>query len=188
MMNRILIVDEDSSVRASVKKVLEQAGYTVGLAANGREAMAELQSDGTGLVLLDLNLPDPDAWEVLEHLTRRSPTVPIVLLTGLRGQTQARELACLAPVLEKPLDAAVLLSTIQGLLDEPREARLRRFCAFLETSHQIPAVGATYLERLPDCSSQSPIGSPMAGGSASSNGSEMPVSCTGSIKYRRANY
>jgi DNA-binding NtrC family response regulator len=151
MLNRILVVDDDSSVRASLKKVLEQAGYAVDLAATAQEALVELDSGTARLVLLDLNLPDQNGWDVLERVTRRSPTVPVVTITGLPGQRWAREIAALAPLLEKPLDAALLLSTIQQLLEEPREIRLRRFCAYLENSNRIPAVGATYLERLPRC-------------------------------------
>jgi CheY-like chemotaxis protein len=117
--NRILIVNDDSSVRASLKKVLEQAGFMVDLASTAKEALVELDSGSARLVLLDLNLPDQNGWDILERITRRSPAVPVVIITGLPGQRWAREV------------------------------RLRRFCAFLETNNRIPPVVADYLERIP---------------------------------------
>jgi CheY-like chemotaxis protein len=147
--NRILIVNDDSSVRASLKKVLEQAGFMVDLASTAKEALVELDSGSARLVLLDLNLPDQNGWDILERITRRSPAVPVVIITGLPGQPWAREVASVAPLLEKPIDVSTLLSTIQQLLEEPREVRLRRFCAFLETNNRIPPVVADYLERIP---------------------------------------
>ena len=149
MQNRILVVDDDSSVRASLKKVLEQSGFEVELAASGQEALYQLESKALNLILLDLNLPDRNGWDLLELITRRSPTLPMIVITGLPSQRRAREIATLAPVLEKPLDASVLLATIQQMLREPAETRLRKFCDYLETCRRIPAVGATYLERLP---------------------------------------
>jgi phosphoserine phosphatase RsbU/P len=148
-INWILIVDDDSSVRASLRKVLEQAGYAVRLASQVQEALTALEAHSFSLVLLDLNLPQQNGWEVLERVSRRSPALPMVIVTGVPDQRWAREIASLAPVLEKPLDAAVLLSTIQQLLEEPREVRLRRFCAYLESRNSLAADGATYRERAP---------------------------------------
>jgi DNA-binding NtrC family response regulator len=140
MSHHIIAVAEDASVRASLKKVLEQAGYTVELAPGAEQGFAHLESDNPGLLLLDLDLPNQTGWDLLEYVTRRSPTIPVVIITGSAPRSWDKDVVCLAPVLEKPLDTTQLLSTIKRFLEEPREVRLRRFCAFLESKGARSAV------------------------------------------------
>lgn len=138
MTNRILVVDGDTSEGVSVKNVLEQAGYAVGLVSSGRQALEELDSKEICLVVLDLDIPGQHAWDVLDRVTRRSPTIPVAIITRQLAHSWTREVTSLGPLLQKPLDAVELLSTIKVAIEEPREVRLRRFCAFLE-NHQSPS-------------------------------------------------
>jgi DNA-binding NtrC family response regulator len=148
MKHRILVVDDDQSARDSVKKVLEQAGFAVAALTDAPHALAELELGGADLVLLDLDLPDDGGWEVLDRVTRRSPTIPVIII-GHPEPNFAKEIAYAALLLEKPLDPAVLLSAVQQSLSEPREVRLRRCCAYLESSRSIPVPSASYLRRMP---------------------------------------
>ncbi|MCI0535102.1 MAG: response regulator, partial [Verrucomicrobiales bacterium] len=62
---RLLVVDDDGSVRDSLKKVLEETGYDVILAAGAEEAEGKIDAQEFDLLILDLNLPDRDGWDVL---------------------------------------------------------------------------------------------------------------------------
>ena len=130
MNKNILVADDDPAVRDSLKKLLESAGYQVLCAADGEEAEARLATDPVDLLILDLNLPKQDGWNVFGLASALRPLLPIVILTGLRDQSENSFLPGVAALLEKPVDVLVLLNVASRLLAEPAESRLRRI-----TSH-----------------------------------------------------
>ncbi|HXI53740.1 MAG TPA: response regulator, partial [Candidatus Saccharimonadales bacterium] len=69
MKKTVLIVDDDASVRRSIQKVLCAESYQVLAAADGQEALARLDCTPVDLVLLDINLPTRNGWEVFESIT-----------------------------------------------------------------------------------------------------------------------
>ena len=83
-----VVVDDDAAVRAAIKPVLEGAGYEVMLTADGQEAVARFGGKQCDLMILDLNLPFLNGWDVLERLTTRYPLVPVIIITGLPDQFQ----------------------------------------------------------------------------------------------------
>ena len=117
MKKNILLVDDDASVRESVKKVLNDAGYDVVLAAGGLEAIAQFDAHAIDLVLLDIGLPNQNGWEACRHLSREHANVPIIVITGQTGQFKSALAAGAVALMEKPLDAHRLLHVIQELLD-----------------------------------------------------------------------
>lgn len=119
MKKRILIIDDDAAVRHSLGKVLTRAGYEVILAADGRTGSAELAQQALDLLLLDLNLPDISGFDLLDLATQRVPPVTVIILTGLAEQCAPGSLEGAAALLDKPLDAALLLKTVEGLLTRP---------------------------------------------------------------------
>lgn len=137
MKKTILIVDDDASVRQSLRKVLEGAGYTVVLAASGEEAASRVEREPTDLIMLDLGLPIMNGWDTFERITSRTPVLPLIIFTGQANQYDMAVAAGVGALMEKPLDATVLLDTIKELLTETQEARLRRLCGYSQSTRHI---------------------------------------------------
>ncbi|MPZ85382.1 MAG: response regulator [Actinophytocola sp.] len=86
--SRVLVVDDDLTVRDVVRRYLELAGHQVALADNGEDALAWIARHEPDLVVLDLMLPGIDGLEVCRRL-RRTSAVPVVMLTAL-GEEENR--------------------------------------------------------------------------------------------------
>jgi DNA-binding response OmpR family regulator len=87
-MTKVLVVDDDLTVRDVVRRYLELAGHEVALADNGEDALAWAAEHRPDLVVLDLMLPGIDGLEVCRRL-RQTSTVPVVMLTAL-GEEENR--------------------------------------------------------------------------------------------------
>jgi CheY-like chemotaxis protein len=142
MKKRVLVVDDDQAIRDSLRKVLQEAGYEVVLAAGGLEADIRFEPGQIDLVVLDLNLPNQSGWDVFEHLTTRYPFVPVIILTGLPNQYRMAVAAGVGALIEKPVEVPALLATLEKLIAEPSEVRLRRLCGDLQDTRYTPPVGA----------------------------------------------
>src|SRR5690349_15768246 len=116
MKNQVLVVDDDTSVRESLKRLLTRAGYEVIVAGDGQEAIGRCSAE-IDLLILDLNLPIKDGWEIFDELTRRNPGLPVIIITGLTNQYETALAAGASALLEKPIEAPVLLGTVEDLLD-----------------------------------------------------------------------
>ena len=73
LMKKILLADDDASIRQTLGQVLASEQYDVTFAASGRAAAARFMADLPDLVLLDLNLPDRDGWDVFELIKAFAP-------------------------------------------------------------------------------------------------------------------
>jgi DNA-binding response OmpR family regulator len=124
--HRILLVDDDASVRGSLQDVLVEEGYLVIPANDGQHALEIVASTSFDLVLLDLNMPRKNGWDTFERLSAEHPLVPVILITAKPNQLFTAVGAGVGALLEKPLDIPHLLTTIRRLLTESSEARLRR--------------------------------------------------------------
>ena len=133
----VLIVDDDAAVRQSVSKVLKGAGYAVAAASDGEEAVVQFVPGQIDLVLLDLNLPLRSGWDVFERVTTRYPFVPVIIITGMSNQYGTALAAGASALMEKPIDAPALLKTMDELLAEPTEARLRRMCGYQQDTRYL---------------------------------------------------
>jgi CheY-like chemotaxis protein len=117
---RILIVDDDESVRALLRMTMPTDEYAVEEAASGDEAIAQLKDGAPDLVLLDWKMPGQHGSLVLDELKRRFPTLPVIVLTAeIAGHH--RDLAEALNVdafLTKPFSPLELLETVERLLAE----------------------------------------------------------------------
>jgi DNA-binding response OmpR family regulator len=145
---RVLVVDDDASVRESLTKVLKSAGYDVVTVADGQQALETFDPERTDLMLLDIDLPLKNGWETFERITTESPTLPIIIVTGQADQVHMAKEAGVGVLMEKPLDAPQLLQTIEELLIESKEARLRRLCGYRSDVCPLPSDSAAFLNRL----------------------------------------
>src|SRR5256712_8684053 len=130
MTKRILLVDDDRSIRESLSKILRAENYEVVLGENGQEAIEKHGAEHIDLLILDLN-PDAsgvtNAWATsLERLVGINPLLPVVIITGRSNQRALAETAGADALMEKALDVPLLLHTIREVLIEPMESRLRR--------------------------------------------------------------
>jgi two-component system response regulator MprA len=119
---RILLVDDDRSIRESLSKILGAEDYEVVLAENGHEAIEKHGAQRIDLLILDLNMPVKNGWDTLEWLVKINPVLPVVIITGRSNQRALAETAGADALMEKPLDVPFLLQTIRELMDEPMES------------------------------------------------------------------
>jgi CheY-like chemotaxis protein len=112
---RVLIVDDDADIRASLAELLRLSGYEVEQADNGMAALERIASDSRPcVILLDLMMPVMNGWQFLELLRRREDpalaSLPVVVLTalGLNTDELSRRFGC--DVIGKPVDIDQLLT------------------------------------------------------------------------------
>lgn len=148
MKKTVLVVDDDASVRDSMKKVLECADFDVLLAADGQEAVEQARPGHVDLLLLDIGLPIRNGWDAFAQITAANPCLPIIIITGHSDQYPAAAAAGASAFMEKPLDASQLLATIKKLLSEPKEERLRRLSGRSGTLRCAPAEAGRLFEKL----------------------------------------
>ncbi|QRK05284.1 response regulator [Archangium violaceum] len=83
---KVLVVDDDADWREFLRLCLEDLGYEAIEAANGEEALESLARQRYGVMLLDLNMPGMNGFEVLERMPRNGNTPRVVFLTGAAAQ------------------------------------------------------------------------------------------------------
>lgn len=118
---KILIVDDDASVRKVMRRALEEAGYLVSEAADGKSALA-LMAERPDLVLQDLILPDITGYDLVAKLRARSEDkpVPILALSGFlaRPEEPWDTSAGFDALLVKPVSPSELVETAKKWLEK----------------------------------------------------------------------
>jgi len=110
---RILVVDDEPDIRATVSAMLEIEGYAVAEAANGADALHAIAQRPPDLILLDMRMPVLDGWAFASELRRRGHETPIVVMTAARDAARwATEIAA-AAFLSKPFGYDDLIHTVQ---------------------------------------------------------------------------
>ena len=148
MNEKILVVDDERSIRESLSKVLRAEGYEIVLAENGQQAIEKLAQEPIDLLLLDLGLPGKDGWATLRWLAQVSPLLPVIIITGRWKQGELAAAAEVDVLMEKPLDVPVLFQIIHELLQEPPEVRARRIHARGAGFRNVPCDGKEFCEQL----------------------------------------
>lgn len=115
-MKKVLVVDDEESIRELYRADLTDEGYEVGLAADGRQALLLLDSFRPNLVTLDIKLPDIDGIEVLRRIRVMNPTVPVVLLTAFGEFRQDFNTWASDAYIVKSHDTTELKETVRRLL------------------------------------------------------------------------
>src|SRR5690349_13734542 len=118
MKTKILVIDDDHSVRASLVKLLEMEDYDVVQARNGSEGIDIFRSSSLDLVVLDVNLAEENGWSVFETMKELNPFVPTIVITAEFDQRENAVAAGAEALIEKPLDVSAFLEIVQGLLTE----------------------------------------------------------------------
>ncbi len=124
MAAHILIVEDDADILSSLVEVVRDEGFEVLSAANGYQALSQLEAHHVDLIFLDLMMPVMDGWRFLHEARTRFPTLdaPVVLLSAVRGlDDEARKLGVMR-FLAKPFD----LDDVVRLAHELGESRHAR--------------------------------------------------------------
>ncbi|MEE4198990.1 MAG: sigma-54 dependent transcriptional regulator [Bacteroidales bacterium] len=119
-MAKILVIDDEKSIRDTLKEILEYEDHQVELAANGDEGLTLFNENKYDIVLLDIKMPQKDGIEVLEEIFRINYEVPVIMISGHGNIDTAVESIKKGAYdfIEKPLDLNRLLVTIRNAMDK----------------------------------------------------------------------
>jgi PAS domain S-box-containing protein len=121
----VLLVDDDESVRAVGRKMLERIGFTVVTASDGAEAIARFRERADDIIcaIVDLTMPHVDGAETFRELRRMRPGVRVILSSGYNEQdvTQRFVGKGLAGFIQKPYQLSTLVSVLKEVLEKGRE-------------------------------------------------------------------
>jgi DNA-binding NtrC family response regulator len=116
----ILVVDDEDALRTVLGGELASEGYEVRTAADGDEAISELDKSPFDLVLLDIKMPRLNGFEVLKFIKEKHEKTKVVMLTGfadLKNAIESKKLGA-DDFVSKPYDLVDLLTTIERVLSE----------------------------------------------------------------------
>ncbi|MFP3859820.1 MAG: sigma-54-dependent transcriptional regulator [Bacteroidales bacterium] len=118
-MAKILAIDDEKTIRESLKEILEYEHHEVELSADGEEAIELFKENKYDLVLLDIKMPQMDGIEVLEKLIGIAPDIPVIMISGHGSIDTAVD--CIKKgaydFIEKPLDLNRLLVTVKNAME-----------------------------------------------------------------------
>lgn len=118
---RILVIDDEPGIRSLTARVLSPAGFTVALAATGRQGLDIALREPCDLVLLDLRLPDLDGEELLRRLRRERPRQAVLIWSATadrQAATRCRSLGACG-YLAKPFTLTELMRSIAASCPQP---------------------------------------------------------------------
>lgn len=110
---KVLMVDDEAQFRETTKKILNKRGFDTILAGSGEEAIDKLK-ENPDVVILDIKMPGMDGHEALREIKKRSPELPVIMLTGHGAMPSAREALVEGAFdyLSKPCDITLLSAKI----------------------------------------------------------------------------
>lgn len=117
----INIVDDDEDYRFLLRLILEQEGFDVVESKNGEECIEKFDSIRPDLILLDVNMPGIDGWDVCKQIKEKRPAIPVIILmlSGLKTEETLRrscEYAHADAHMEKSIDRKEILRMVKILL------------------------------------------------------------------------
>jgi CheY-like chemotaxis protein len=132
-MPQLLVADDSPVQRTALSGFLRKRGYHVAEAGDGMAAVKHLQTCPVDLLLLDLNMPQGDGFEVLSYLQEHRRALPVILLSGMPVDDIQKKMSKLPerqlpPLLLKPVDPEQLITVVELQLSgqmpvvQPRES------------------------------------------------------------------
>lgn len=121
-MSSVLVVDDQDQVRQLIRETLEQAGYEVEEACDGKEALDRYRARSTDLVIMDILMPDQDGLEAIMALRQEFPDTRVIAMTGGSDTIGVLNFLDVAKMfgarrtLRKPFELKSLLDTVAAEL------------------------------------------------------------------------
>ena len=154
---RILVVDDEASIRRTLREILEYENYDVHEAVDGEDALKTARDNQFDLALLDVKMPKKDGLEVLQILVKEQPELPVVMISGHGTIDTAVEASKLGAFdfIEKPPDLNRLLLTLRNALDhanlQEENRRMRQTIVEHHEKKLIPIIGESVaIQRIKD--------------------------------------
>lgn len=121
-MRSILVVDDEKTVRDSLRLILEYEKFDVLFAENGVQCLRVLEQNTVDAVLLDIKMPGMDGMEVLQEIRKRYPALPVIMISGhgtIETAVEATKKGAF-DFLQKPLDRDRILITVRNALEQKK--------------------------------------------------------------------
>lgn len=118
---RVLVVDDDASIRLLVKRALEKHGFfELDVAADGVEALRKLEEEHFDLLILDLMMPRLNGFDVVERLSRTGAEMPKILVMTAASPSVLRDLPVhrVEKIITKPFEIQTLISSALDVAGE----------------------------------------------------------------------
>lgn len=121
-MPSILVVDDEGQLRKLIREILEQAGYQISEARDGKEAIQQYRLAPADVVIMDILMPEQDGLETIATLRREFPNVKIIAITGssemigILSYLDVAKMLGAHRTLQKPFEMKALLETVQAEL------------------------------------------------------------------------
>jgi DNA-binding NtrC family response regulator len=120
---RVLIVDDEADLVATMAERLALRGIDVETATNGADALSHVNAGDFNVVILDVKMPGIDGLEMMAHVQRKRPGLPVILFTGhtsLPDAEQGMQEGAFAYLL-KPIDIDDMIEKIEGAAAREKE-------------------------------------------------------------------
>lgn len=121
-MSSVLVVDDEDQVRQLIRETLEQAGYQVREARDGKQALEQYRRQRADLVVMDILMPDQDGLESISVLRREFPKVKVIAITGgtdmigILGFLDVAKMLGASRTLQKPFEMQALVDAVAAEL------------------------------------------------------------------------
>jgi len=126
MSYNVLIIDDSSSMRKVIRKILRISGFDVGEifeASNGKEALEVLDSNWIDLILSDIHMPIMDGYKLLEELKKKEEfsNIPVVFITTEGDEAKLQKVMSLGAhgYIRKPFEPDQIREYLKGIMGEP---------------------------------------------------------------------
>ena len=120
MQNRVLVVDDEPSLLAGLKELLESEGFEVFTASSGRECLEELAKGFKGLILLDIMMPEMDGWDTVKEMVARGfvedNIISMLTAKEMPGPKMEGLNEYITDYITKPFDPKELVNIVQGYM------------------------------------------------------------------------
>lgn len=119
-MKTLLVVDDEENIRILYKRALEDEGYNVILAENGKETLEKIDKENIDLVVLDIKLPDINGMEILKIIAKKEKHIPVLLNSAYSGYVEDYHSWIAEDYIIKTSDISVLTNKVKEILEKKK--------------------------------------------------------------------